>query len=79
MKESALETVLKYYRVDRREICFLRFIVEAYDGMAFLRTIDPEKGIVALHISPGCEADVEYLFDDIKKNMMIEPFQQDNV
>ena len=68
-----METIRKYFRVDRREICFLRFIFEAYDGIAILTTIDPDSGFVALHISPGCEEDVEMILQDLKKEIMIEP------
>jgi len=68
-----LETISKYYRVDRREICFLRFIFEAYDGIAILTTIDPGSGSVVLHISPGCEETVEMILQDLKKEIMIEP------
>jgi hypothetical protein len=68
-----LETIKKYYRMDRREICFLRFIFEAYDGIAVLRTLDPERGVVVLHVSPGCEADVEMILRELKRDIMIEP------
>ena len=68
-----METISKYYRVDRREICFLRFIFEAYDGIAILTTIDPSSGLVAFHISPGCEETVEMILQDLKKEIMIEP------
>lgn len=68
-----METISKYYRVDRREICFLRFIFEAYDGIAILTTIDSGSGFVVLHISPGCEEDVEMVLQDLKKEIMIEP------
>jgi hypothetical protein len=68
-----LETIKQYYRVDRREIAFLRFVIEAYEGLAILRTIDPDLGIIVLHISPGCEPDVEFILRDLKRDMMIEP------
>ena len=68
-----LETIRKYFRVDRREICFLRYIFEGYDGIAILTTIDPGSGFVAFHISPGCEEDVEMILQDLKKEIMIEP------
>lgn len=68
----SLETIKKYYRVDRREICFLRFIFEAYDGMATMTTADSEKGHVVFHIAPGCEADVEMILNDLKADIMIE-------
>jgi hypothetical protein len=68
-----LETVQKYYRVDRKEIAFLKFILEAYDGIAVLSTIDSSSGIVLLSISPGCESEVEMVLKDLKRDIMIEP------
>ena len=68
-----METIKKYYRVDRKEISFLRFIFEAYDGIAVLETVDPKSGRVVFHISPGCEGDVEMILQDLKNDIMIEP------
>jgi uncharacterized protein DUF4911 len=73
-----VETTKKYYRIDRREISFLKFILEAYDGLAVLTTIDSEKGIVVINIAPGCEADVEMILQDLKKNVMIENIPSGN-
>lgn len=67
------ESIKRYYRVDRREIAFIRFIFEAYDGMAVLETLDPQAGIVVFHIAPGCEPDVDLILQDLKREIMIEP------
>ena len=68
----SLKTIKKYYRVDRRQISFIRFIFEGYDGLAVLTTLDPHQGQVCLSIAPGCEEDVAAILDDFKKNIMIE-------
>ena len=73
-----VETIKKYYHIDRREIAFLKFILEAYDGLAVLTTIDSEKGIVVINIAPGCETDVEMILQDLKKNVMIENIPSEN-
>ena len=73
-----VKTTKQYYRIDRREISFLKFILEAYDGLAVLTTIDSEKGIVVINIAPGCEADVEMILQDLKKNVMIENIPSKN-
>ena len=67
-----LKTIKKYLRVDRREIHFIKFIIEAYDGLATLTTIDPDLGVVLLSISPGCEDDVEMVLQDLQKDILIE-------
>ena len=69
-----METIKKILRVDRREICFVKFILEAYDGIATMTTIDPLKGIVLLRIAPGCEKEVDAVFRDLGKKIMINVF-----
>lgn len=67
-----LDTIKKYIRIDRREICFLKFILEAYDGIASITTVNPDLGVVRLNIPPGCVEDVEIILQDLKKNIIIE-------
>ena len=66
------ETVKRYYRVDRRKIAFLRFIFEAYDGLAIIETLNPESGVIVLYIAPGCEADVDMVLTDLSADIMME-------
>ncbi len=66
------ETVKQHYRVDRRKIAFIRFICEAYDGIATVKTLDPEAGLIEFQIAPGCEQDVAVILEDLKSSIMIE-------
>ena len=66
-------TSAQYYRVDRREIAFIKFIFEAYDGIAMLTTMDPAKGIIALKIAPRCQEQVQEILRVLKKQIMIQP------
>ena len=67
------KSLKRYYRVDRREISFLRFIFEAYEGMATIETLNSESGLIVMYIAPGCESDVEMVLRDLGNNIMIEP------
>jgi len=67
-----VETEKKYYRIDRREISFLRFILEAYDGIAVVTTINAKEGLIRLSIAPGCVEEVESVLCKLKKNILIE-------
>ena len=62
----------KYYRIDRREICYLKFILEGYSGVAVLKTLGPQQGLVVLHIGPGCEKEVDMIINDLQGDMRIE-------
>jgi hypothetical protein len=58
--------------VDRRQIAFIKFIFEAYDGIAGMRTINPTKGIIKLYIAPGCEEQVDRILQDLKNRILIQ-------
>ena len=66
------ETIRRYYRVDRREIAFLRFVFEAYEGLAIIETLNPESGDIVFYITPGCEFDVDMILKDLEGDIMLE-------
>lgn len=66
------ETTKHYFRVDRREISFIKYVFEGWDNMAVLTTINRDSGTVVLSIAPGCEADAEAVIDQLTASMLIE-------
>ena len=66
-----METIKNTYRVDRREINYLRVTIESYDGMAVVKTIDPYEAFIEIQISPGCEGLIAELLDYLRKNEAI--------
>ena len=65
-------SVKRYYRMDRKQIHFLKFVLEGYDGAALLRTLDPQEGLVVLHIGPGCQSMVDMIIQDLQRHIRIE-------
>ncbi|MDH3999275.1 MAG: DUF4911 domain-containing protein [Desulfuromonadales bacterium] len=50
-----------YFRLPKREIGYLRFILESYDGLVFMRTIDSKQGLVEIAWPPVRAADAKVL------------------
>jgi hypothetical protein len=71
--EVSLESTQRYFRVRRNDIALLRFLLEACDGIAFMLTVEPSQGVVALYIPPGREAEVEAFMGSLQETMRIEP------
>ena len=65
-------SINKYYRVDRSQIYYLKFILEGYAGVAVMRTVDSQEGLVVLHVGPGCEKEVDMIINDLQSVMRIE-------
>ena len=59
------ETARYVFRVNRKDIAYLRGTVESYDGMAVVRTIDPSVALIEMRISPGCEKTLLELVDHL--------------
>jgi hypothetical protein len=51
-----MDTVRLLLQVPRRNIVRLCSIIEGYEGMAILRTIDPTQGLLELLIAPAFHA-----------------------
>ena len=66
-----METIRQYFQVDRREINYLRIVIESYDGMAVVRTVDPHAALIELQISPGCLSHVTELLDSLREGERI--------
>lgn len=64
--------IKQYYRVDKSKIGLLRFIIEAYDNLALMTTLDQKDGLVVLNIAPGCETTAKALMDSLSADFYIE-------
>ena len=62
----------RIFRVDRKEINYLRSTIESYDGIGMVSTLDPFKAYIEVRISPGCEELVFELLDSLKKEEGLE-------
>jgi len=71
-----VRTTNKFYSVDRKSICYIKHIFEAYDGLAVVETVDREASIIKLHIAPGCERDADNLILELKKAVIIETVEK---
>lgn len=63
-----METIRKIFLVERREINYLRIVIESYDGMAVVSTVDPVEALIEIQVSSGCEGLVDQLLDHFREN-----------
>lgn len=62
-------SVTRYFRVDRRDLVYLKFILEGYDNMSVLSTVDGREGIVRLVVPEGFAADIAQLVEALKNEI----------
>jgi hypothetical protein len=56
---------LLFARIPTAKIAFLKFILEGYDGLAVLTTIDREVGLIAMSYYPSCHQELVALLDSL--------------
>ena len=64
MESTRIELV-----IDHRRIAWLKFLLESYEGLALLRTLDPAAGRVLLMIGPGAEKETGLLLRSVKDEL----------
>ncbi|PIP38635.1 MAG: DUF4911 domain-containing protein [Desulfobacterales bacterium CG23_combo_of_CG06-09_8_20_14_all_51_8] len=67
-----MQTIGKFYFIEKKFIGFVKFIFEAYDGIAVVETIDRRQSLIKLHVAPGCEAVTDDVLLALKKDIFIE-------
>jgi hypothetical protein len=67
-----MDTVTLVLRVPLEELVFLNGLLETYDDLAVVKTLDPPAGIVALLVSPGMRETAERVLDSLAGELKIE-------
>ncbi len=67
-----MDTHSLYLRLRRKDIAYLKFIMESYEGMAVVRTRDPSEAVVELMVAPGWEEDVHEVLEGLGEEIPIE-------
>jgi hypothetical protein len=66
-------SALLRYRIDPYEIHYVKFILEAYEGLATLTTLDADNGLIQLAVPPGCRDALEALLEALGREVRMEP------
>ncbi len=67
--------ICRYFRVNRTDMVYLKFILEAYEGMNVMSTVDNGAGIIRIAIMPGFEEDMEGLLAELGTQVAMQPVE----
>ena len=62
-----------YYQLGKDKIAMLRFLLESYDGLVFLRTIDKRLALVELSWPPSRAVDALALIVALEQELEMQP------
>jgi hypothetical protein len=58
--------VKRYYQVSRKNLAVVQFIIEGYEGMATVTTVDPQMACLQISVVENLQDDFELLAEDLK-------------
>jgi hypothetical protein len=64
--------IFSYFKVRHRDMVYLKFILEAYEGMNVMSTVDNVAGIIRIAIMEGFEADMDALLAELGRQVAME-------
>lgn len=67
--------ICRYFKVAHRDMVYLKFILEAYEGMNVMSTVDNKAGIIRIAIMPGFVEDMDALLADLGRKVVMEPVE----
>jgi len=68
-----MNTIQRYFRVNPRDMAYVKFIVESYEGLAVVGTVDPDEGVMEWMIPPGLLEEAEELINSLREELTIIP------
>ena len=67
------DAICRYFRVKHRDMVFLKFILEAYEGMNTMSTVDNVAGIIRIAVMTGFVEDMDALLAELGGQVTMEP------
>jgi hypothetical protein len=64
--------IFRYFKVLHRDMVYLKFILEAYEGMNVMSTVDNVAGIIRIAIMEGFETDMDALLAELGRQVAME-------
>ncbi len=59
----------KFLKLNRKDISYVQFLIESYEGVAAVTTVDEKVAIIKLSIMPDSVSDVDKILDSISKEV----------
>lgn len=76
-QSGASEFISKKFTVDRRDLVYIQFVLESYEGIAIMSTLDRGQGIVQISYSASLAAEAEGLIAAIQTETTLQPLTGD--
>jgi hypothetical protein len=66
------DMIKKCFKLKTSDITLVQFIIEGYEGLATVSTVDPKAAIIQVLIMPDFIEDMEGILDHLKVRFLME-------
>ena len=66
----------KFFRIKRGHIAPVQFIIEGYEGMATVSTMNSQEAIIKISIMPDFTKEIIHLLGELKNIYRLEEIEQ---
>jgi hypothetical protein len=67
--------IKKWFKIKRNKIALVQFIIEGYEGMATVTTMDPHTAIIQVSIMPDFLQEMINLMESLKSKYHLEEIE----
>ena len=71
--------MIKYFQLDRKNIVAVQFIIEGYEGLATVTTIDAAVAVIQISIMPDFLREMNCLLDELSKKYHMKELVDDRI
>ena len=65
-----------YFRIGRKDLALFKFLLEGYDGLATVTTVDAQASCVRVSVTSSCAAEVEEIISAIKEEFTLTELER---
>ena len=66
-----METDCRFFQLASRDLVYMKFILEAYEGLCTMSTVDGKRGIVRVSYQRPCAGDLAALMDALGREIAV--------
>lgn len=70
--------IVRLYKLKTRDIALVQFIIEGYEGLATVSTLDSKTAMLQVMVMPDFVSEMESLLDYLKERFFMEEFISGN-
>ena len=71
--------MIKYFQLDRKNIVAVQFIIEGYEGLATVTTMDAAGAVIQISIMPDFLREMNCLLDELSKKYHMKELVDDRI